>query len=43
MKKNKYLIIGGAGYIGLVLLDLLSQDYEIVVFDNFFFNKLDDL
>ena len=36
MKKNKYLIIGGAGYIGLVLLDLLSQDYEIIVFDNFF-------
>ena len=43
MKKNKYLIIGGAGYIGLVLLDLLSQDYEIIVFDNFFFNKVDDL
>lgn len=43
MKKNKCLIIGGAGYIGLVLLELLKKDYEINVFDSFFFNKKKNL
>ncbi len=43
MKKNKCLIIGGAGYIGLVLLDQIQKDYDITVFDSFFFNKIKDL
>lgn len=33
--KNKYLIIGGAGFIGSNLADrLLSQKQEVVIFDN---------
>ena len=40
MKKNKCLIIGGAGYIGLVLLDQIQKDYDITVFDSFFLIKL---
>ena len=40
MKKNKCLIIGGAGYIGLVLLEQIQKDYDITVFDSFFFNKI---
>ncbi len=43
MKKDKCLIIGGAGYIGLVLLEQLQNDYDIIVFDSFFFNKIKEL
>tara|TARA_A100001015_G_C15037634_1_gene737376 strand:- start:1461 stop:2438 length:978 start_codon:yes stop_codon:yes gene_type:complete len=43
MKKDKCLIIGGAGYIGLVLLDQLQKNYDIIVFDSFFFNKIEQL
>ncbi len=39
MKKN-CLIIGGAGYIGSVLLDALKDNYNITVFDSFFFNNI---
>ena len=41
MKKN-CLIIGGAGYIGSVLLDVLQNKYNITVFDNFLFNNIKD-
>ena len=42
----KILITGGAGYIGSVLTDLLlSNDYQITVYDNFMFrqNSLNNL
>lgn len=39
MKKN-CLIIGGAGYIGSVLLDIIFDRYKITVFDNFLFNSI---
>tara|TARA_E500000178_G_scaffold317497_1_gene338089 strand:+ start:312 stop:554 length:243 start_codon:yes stop_codon:yes gene_type:complete len=39
LKKN-CLIIGGAGYIGSVLLDALKDNYNITVFDSFFFNNI---
>ena len=39
MKKN-CLIIGGAGYIGSVLLDEIFNKYKITVFDSFLFNSI---
>lgn len=34
-KKKKVLVVGGAGYVGNALIDLLSADeYDIAVFDN---------
>ena len=43
MKMENCLIIGGAGYIGSVLLDKLYNSYNITVFDSFFFNKIKEL
>jgi len=38
--QEKILIIGGAGYIGSVLTnELLDNDYEVMVLDNFRFNQ----
>jgi len=38
--QEKILIIGGAGYIGSVLTnELLDNDYEVTVLDNFRFNQ----
>ncbi len=36
----KVLVTGGGGYIGSILVqDLLSHSYEVVVLDRFFFGK----
>ena len=40
MKKKNCLIIGGAGYIGSVLLDLINNQFNITVFDNFLFSNI---
>lgn len=40
MKKKSCLIIGGAGYIGSVLLDLINDQFNITVFDNFLFSNI---
>ena len=36
-KKPKCLVLGGAGYIGGHLTDLLGEDYEVTVYDNLLF------
>lgn len=43
MIKENCLIIGGAGYVGTVLLDKFHDNYNITVFDSFFFNKIQKL
>ena len=36
--KNKVLVVGGAGYIGGIVVDqLMAQDYDVTVFDNLLF------
>ncbi len=40
MDKLKILITGGAGYIGSILTKLLlDHNYEVVVYDNYFYNQ----
>ena len=40
LKKNRVLIIGGAGYIGSSLIEkLLNENYEVKVLDILFFGK----
>ncbi len=43
MKKENCLIIGGAGYIGTVLLDQIKNNYNVTVYDNFLFNRINEL
>ena len=38
--KEKILVTGGAGYIGSILVnDLLKNNFEVTVIDNFFYNQ----
>lgn len=38
--KNKVLVVGGAGYIGGIVVDQLKkQDYDVTVFDNLLFEE----
>lgn len=40
---SKYLVTGGAGFIGTnIVKDLLAQGHEVVVFDNFMAGKKED-
>lgn len=43
MKKKKLLIFGGAGYIGTVLLNKIQDNFDVTVFDSFYFNKINNL
>ena len=43
MKKKKLLIFGGAGFIGTVLLNKIQDNFDVTVFDSFFFNKINTL
>ena len=37
---NKVLVVGGAGYVGCVLVDeLLAKGYSVRVFDRMFFGR----
>ena len=40
IKSKRILVTGGAGYIGAVLIpELLKQDYEVIVIDNFMYDQ----
>lgn len=39
MYKTKILIVGGAGYIGGYLTDILSLEYEVTVYDNLLYES----
>ena len=38
----KFLVVGGAGYVGGGIVDKLSQEHEVTVYDSFIkiFNKI---
>ena len=42
MKKKRILVIGGAGFIGSHLVDLLktNKDYQILIYDDFSRGKI---
>ena len=35
----KILVTGGAGYIGVALVDLLLKKHNVTILDNFSFNQ----
>jgi len=39
MSKTKILIVGGAGYIGGYLTDMLSLEYDVTVYDNLLYES----
>lgn len=43
IKNSKMLITGGAGFIGSHLVDLLSDDNEIIIFDDFSSGKKENI
>jgi nucleoside-diphosphate-sugar epimerase len=41
---NKILVTGGAGFIGSHLVDeLINRKYEVIVLDNFYNGKIENL
>ena len=44
LKNKRFLVIGGAGFIGSHTIEyLMKNDTEVVVFDNFFRGKKENL
>lgn len=39
----KYVVTGGAGFIGSHLVDFLSKDHDVIILDNFFSGKLENI
>jgi UDP-glucose 4-epimerase len=39
----KYVVTGGAGFIGSHIVDFLAQDHEVVIFDNLFSGKMENI
>src|SRR6266403_4712630 len=43
LSSKKVIVTGGAGFIGSHLVDALAEDHEVVVLDNLYSGKLENL
>lgn len=43
MEVLKYVVTGGAGFIGSHIADFLSQDHEVIIIDNLFSGKMENI